>query len=127
MASILSRRFRLPGLIWDLDYTPLAASAGQEGPRRADRVAELVGLEDVVGGDGDDLGVGDSDLRVVGGQLQVLLVVLRAEVTAGQQQDHRVDPLQFAQRAPGLGVVGQLVVGEDPAGDDVSAHGFAPS
>jgi len=57
MASILSRRFRLPGLIWDLDYTPLAASAGQEGPRRADRVAELVGLEDVVGGDGDDLGV----------------------------------------------------------------------
>jgi hypothetical protein len=49
MASILGRRFRLPGLMWDLDNTPLAAGVGQEGPRRADRVAELLGLEDVVG------------------------------------------------------------------------------
>jgi hypothetical protein len=24
MASILSRRFRLPGLMWDLDNTPLS-------------------------------------------------------------------------------------------------------
>jgi hypothetical protein len=40
---------------------------------------ELVGLEDVVGRDGDDLGVGDGDLRVMGCQLEVLLVVLRAE------------------------------------------------
>jgi hypothetical protein len=105
----------------------LAAGVGQEGPLRADRVSELVGLKDVVGRDGDDLGVGDADLRVVGGQLEVLLVVLGAEAAAGEHQDHRVDPLQFAQPPPGLGVVGQLVVGKDPARCDVSAHGFAPS
>ena len=29
MASILSRRFRLPGLMWDLDNTPLAGRDAQ--------------------------------------------------------------------------------------------------
>jgi hypothetical protein len=108
--------------MWDLDNTPVAASVGQEGPRRADRVAELVGLEDVVGRDGDDLGVRDADLRVVGSQLEALLVVLRAEPAAREHQDHRVDPLQLAQPTPGPGVVGQLVVGEGPAGHDVGAQ-----
>jgi hypothetical protein len=102
--------------MWDLDNTPVAASVGQEGPRRADRVAELVGLEDVVGRDGDDLGVRDADLRVVGSQLEALLVVLRAKPAAREHQDHRVDPLQLAQPTPGPGVVGQLVVGKVPPG-----------
>ena len=101
----------------------VTAGVGQERPLGADGVPELVGLEDVVGGDGDDLGVGDADLRVVGGQLDVLLVVLRAEAAAREDQDHRVDPLQLAEPAPGLGVVVQLVVGEDPAGHDVGTHG----
>jgi len=38
-------------------------------------------------------------------------------------RDHRVDPLQLAQRPLGLGVICQLVGGEDPAWD-VSAHRF---
>src|ERR1700722_3249567 len=95
------------------------AGVGQERPLGADRAPELVGLQDVVGRDRDDLGVRDGDLRVVGGQLQVLLVVFGAEVAAGQEQDHRVDALQLAQLAPRLGVVGELVVREHPARHDV--------
>ena len=34
----------------------------------------------------------------------MLLVVLRAEPAAREDQDHRVDPVQLAQPAPGLGV-----------------------
>ena len=49
-------------------------------------------------------------------------MVLRAEVTAREHEDHRVVPLQLAELAPRLGVVGQLVVGKRPAGCDVSAH-----
>jgi hypothetical protein len=40
----------------------------------------------------------------MGGQLEVLLVVFGAEPAAREHQDHRVDPLQLAQPAPGLGV-----------------------
>ena len=65
------------GVLGDVEVLlNLAAGVGQEGPLRADGVPELVGLEDVVGKDRDDLGVADADLRVVGGQLEVLLVVL---------------------------------------------------
>jgi hypothetical protein len=42
---------------------------GQEGPRGADRCAELLQRVVLVGGDRDDLGVGHRDLRVVGGHL----------------------------------------------------------
>jgi len=71
----------------------VAARVGQERPLRAHLVAELVRLQDVVRGDGDDLGIGDLDLRVVPGQLQVLLVILRAEGATREDQDHRVDAL----------------------------------
>jgi len=102
----------------------VAAGIGQERPLRAHLIAELVGLQDVVGGDRDDLGVHHGDLRVVRGQLQVLLVILGAEAAAGEQQNHRVDTLQLAQPPPGPGVIGQLVVGECPAGHDIGAHGL---
>ncbi len=49
--------------------------------------------------------------------------VLRAEVAAREHDDHRIVPLQLAQSAPRLHVVSQLVVGENPATGDVSAHG----
>jgi hypothetical protein len=89
---------------------------------RADRGAELAGLDDIVGRDCHDLGVGDRDLRVRGRQLEVLQVVLRAEVTSGEHEDQRVVPLQLAQPPPHFGVIGQLVVGEGPARDDIGAH-----
>jgi hypothetical protein len=112
------------GVLLDVEVLlQLAAGVGQERPLGAHLGTELDGLDDAVGGDGDDLGVGDGDLRVVGGQLEVLLVVLRAVAAAREYEDHRVGPLQLAQPPPGLGVVGQLVVGEDPAGCDVGTHG----
>ena len=57
----------------------------------------------------------------------MLLVVLGAEVAAGEHQDHRVVPLEIAQTPPSLGVVGQLVVGKGPARNDVGAHAVLPS
>ena len=38
MASILSRRFRLPGLMWDLDNTPLLGGLPFAGPDRGSRM-----------------------------------------------------------------------------------------
>src|SRR5271166_1896723 len=65
------------GVFLDLEILlDLAPGVGKKRPLRADRGPELVGFEDVVGTDRHDLGVGDCDLRVVGGQLQVPLVVL---------------------------------------------------
>ena len=57
--------------------------------------------------------------------IQVLLVILRAEVAAREQEDHRVVPLQLAELAPLLGVVRQLVVGEGRARRDVGPHRWA--
>jgi hypothetical protein len=60
---------------------------GQEGPLRADRRAELLQGVVVVGGDGGDLGVGHRDLRVVGRQFEVLLVLFRAVVAARHSRE----------------------------------------
>jgi len=53
MASILSRRFRLPGLMWDLDNTP----PGVQNPH--DEVAVCPRAVDEAGDVADDAGVGD--------------------------------------------------------------------
>src|SRR5215468_5254396 len=92
----------------------------------AGRGAELLQRVVVVGGDGGDLGVGHGDLRVVGGQLEVLLVLFRAVVAAGEDEDQGVVALELAELAGGAGVVGQRVVGEGAAGDDVGTHGLTP-
>jgi hypothetical protein len=55
---------------------------GQEGPLRADRNAKLLERVVVVGGDCHDLGVADCNLRIERGEIQVLLVLLRAIVAA---------------------------------------------
>ncbi len=89
-----------------------APGIGQERPGGADGRTELVELEQVVGADGDDLRVADGDLGVGRGELEVLLMVLGAEVASGQDKDHRTIALELAEGAPLAGVVGQLVVGE---------------
>jgi hypothetical protein len=81
----------------------------------------------LVGGDRDDLGVGHRDLREVGGQLEVLLVLLGAVVAAREQEDQRVAALELAEPANGGSVVGQRVIREDAAGDDVGTHGMTAS
>src|SRR3954451_25023343 len=52
----------------------------------------------------------------------MMLVLFRAEVAAGEQDDQRVPALQLAELALRVRVIGQLVVGKGPAGNDVGAH-----
>ena len=56
------------------------------------------------------------------GEVQVLLVFLRAVVAAGEREDHRVAALQFAERADRFGVIRQRVVREFAPWCDVGAH-----
>src|SRR5436305_15089777 len=63
---------------------------------------------------------------MVGRELEVLVVLLRAVVAAREREDHRVVALDLAEGARDPVVVGQLVVGERGAGDDVGAHPDPP-
>src|SRR5580700_4602025 len=76
----------------------------------------------VVGGDGSDLGVGHRDLGVVGGQLEVLLVLFGAVVAARQGEDQRIAALKLAEFAHRAGVIRKGVIGEDAARSDVRTH-----
>ena len=67
-----------------------ALRVGEEGPLRADRRAELLVRVVVVRRDRGDLRVGDGDLRIERGELQMLLVLLRALVAAREREDQRV-------------------------------------
>jgi hypothetical protein len=51
----------------------------------------------VVGRDGGDSGVGDGDLGMERGELEMLLVLLRAVVTAREREDQRIVALQLAE------------------------------
>src|SRR5215470_17559596 len=57
----------------------------------------------------------------------MLLVFLRAEVTARQCQDQRIAALKLAQGADGGRVVRQRVIGEDAARDDVGTQPMTAS
>ena len=102
-----------------------APGVGEERPRGADRGAELLERVVLVGRDGGDLRVGHRDLRIERGELEMLLVLLRAVVAAGEGEDQRVVALDLAEPPGDVRVVGELVVGERAAGDDVGAHGVA--
>jgi hypothetical protein len=70
----------------------------------------------VVGGDRGDLGVRHRDLRIVGRQLQVLLVLSGAVVAMGQGEDQRIAALKLAELTDRAGVVRESVIGEIPPG-----------
>ena len=99
-----------------------ALRVGEEGPLGADRRAELLARVMGVGRDGGDLRVGHRDLGVVRGELEVLLVLLGAVVPAREREDQRVVALDLAELSTSVLVIGQLVVGEGAAGDDVATH-----
>ena len=105
------------GVLLDIEV-PLhgAVRVGEERPLGADRGAELLAGVVVIGRDRRDLRVGDGDLRIERGELQMLLMLLGAEVAAGEREDQRVVALYLAEPAHGVRVVGQLVVGEHAAG-----------
>jgi hypothetical protein len=56
------------------------------------------------------------------GELEVLLVLLRAVVPAREREDQGVVALELAQLSRHLRVIRQLVVRERTARDDVRAH-----
>src|SRR5215217_1665784 len=75
-----------------------------------------------VGGDGGHLRVGHGDLGMERGELEMLLVFLRAVVAASEREDQRIVALQVAETPEGPRVIGQLIVRERAAGSDVGAH-----
>jgi hypothetical protein len=91
----------------------------EERPLGADRGAELLELVMVVRRDRGDLGVGDGDLAIGRGQVEVLLMLLRAEVPARECEDERIVPLDLAELSRHAVLVRQLVVRERAAGCDV--------
>ena len=103
-----------------------ALRVGEEGPLGADRGTELLERVMLVGRDRGDLRVGDGDLRIERGELEMLLVLLRAVVAAREREDQGIVALQLAELSGDVLVVGQLVVGERGAGLDVRAHGRTP-
>jgi hypothetical protein len=108
------------GVLLDVEV-PLddAPRIGQERPVRADRGPELLQRVVLVGRDRDDLRVRHRQLGLERRQLQVLLVLLRAVVPAGEREDHRVVTLELAERARHVGVIRQFIVGERGTGCDV--------
>src|SRR5215207_9983550 len=69
-----------------------ARRVGEEGPLGSDRGAELLERVMLVGGDRGDLGVGHGELGIEGGELEVLLVLLRAVVAAREREDGGSSP-----------------------------------
>jgi hypothetical protein len=76
----------------------------------------------VIGGDGGHLGVSHGDLRIKGGEIQMLLVFLRAVMAARKIQDQRIIALEFAEPARRVRVIGQLVVGKNASRCEVMTH-----
>ena len=91
------------GVLLDVEvllHRPLGV--GEEGPLGADRGAELLELVMLVGRDRGDLRVGDGDLRIERGELEVLLVLLRAVVAAREREDQGIVALQLAELSGAL-------------------------
>jgi hypothetical protein len=53
-----------------------------------------------------------------------LTAVFGAEASAAEDEDHRMNRLKLGELAALGGVIGEFVVGEDRAGDDVWSHDF---
>ena len=66
--------------------------------------------------DRGDLGVRHGDLRVERGEIQMLLVLLRAVVAPREREDQRVVALELAEFARCIGVIGELVIRKDAPG-----------
>ena len=54
-------------------------------------------------------------------------MLFRAVVAAREREDQRIAALKLAQSADGAYVVGQRIIGEGAAGDDVGTHGMIAS
>src|SRR4051812_45737991 len=77
-----------------------------------------------VGRDRRQLRVGDGHLWIERGELEVLLVLLRAVVAAGEHEDQGIVALQLAEPSRDARVIGQLVLRERAAGGDIGTHSW---
>ena len=89
---------------------------------RAGGRAKLVGLEQVVRGDRDEMAVAHFHLVKELDEALVLAAILRAEPPATQDDDERVVLLELRELPVRSGLIGQLVVGERRACHDVFSH-----
>jgi hypothetical protein len=94
----------------------------EERPLGTHRRAELLESVMVIGGDRDNPGISNSDLRKKRGKLQMLLVLFRAVVAAGKCEDQGIIALQFAEPARCARVIGQLIVRKNGSGYKVISH-----
>ena len=79
------------GVLLDVEVLlNLPVGIGEKGPLSTHGRAELLKGVVVIGGNRCYLSVRNSDLRVESGEFQMLLVLLRAVVTAGKCEDQRV-------------------------------------
>jgi hypothetical protein len=95
---------------------------GEEWPVGADSAAKFIRASDVVGADRDELAITNFDFTMELYQPLRLPAVLRSITAAAQDEDHRILALQLGELPAFGGLVGQLVIGEDGSGNDVSAH-----
>jgi hypothetical protein len=95
---------------------------GEERPVGVDSAAKFVRASDVVGADRDELAITNFDFTMELNQPLRLPAVLGSIAAAAQDEDHRILALELGELPASGGVVGQLVIGEDGSGNDVSAH-----
>jgi hypothetical protein len=75
-----------------------------------------------VGRDGGQPRAAHTDLRLDRSELKVLMVLLRAVVTARERQDQWVVALDLAQPSDDAILIGELVIRERRTGADVGTH-----
>ncbi len=107
-------------VVFFLDHPP---RVGEKRRMRPHPGAIFIRLRDIVGADGDQPAIGNFELAMECNQPFGLAAVLGTETSAAEHQDHRVRPLQFRELAASRGMVGQLIVGEECAWNNVGPHG----
>src|SRR5207248_3579211 len=88
----------------------------------ADARAELIRLEQVVGGDRHETAVAHLHLVVELQEPFVLPSVFWTETSAGEHHHQRIASLQLRERAVLAALIRKLVVGKHRTGNDVGWH-----
>jgi hypothetical protein len=89
----------------------------------ADAGAIFVGLEEIIGADGDEAAIADFDFAMELDEILGLATVFGAETAAAEDQDNGMLSLQFGELPPFRRVVGKLIVWELGPWNNVRTHG----
>ena len=85
----------------------------------ADTGAVLIGEGDVIGAYGDEAAVGDFKLAMEFDKAFGLAAIFGAETPSAEDEDHGVRSLEVGELAALCSVIGELIIREEYAGDDV--------